>query len=532
MDAAQKGQPLLGALPTTIEMALQPSNESRVITEPVEPFRIVHVNDVWCHVCGFDAEEVLGQTCKVLQGPGCCEATLTMLKQALNFKRNFAVQLLNYTKQGRPFMNTLQVTPLVDRDGKVTHYLGVVIARYLDGNGCASPSPSIQLHSESSHALVQREADAVRTREARGGGRAMQSVDERGCDPLSFGQSGMGLAHQSSGMLTGIDSLDSMRDEDSASGRVPPFLTKLCEILTVESSDVVTFNPEASSFRINNPTTFAKEVLPRYFKHNKLGSFSQQLHTYGFRRKANASSLDASVEFFHDQYTAAPADFLTWIRAGGAVSKRAASTREVGTAPPPGLINDMHELDDGIRQLGQMFQQARAIHAVQLRTVISKLTVRGLLSPDSASYISSLPPATPMLSAAHLQQVAAGVAPAAVAQSMLGGSAFGGSGGVALGGGTLGSSGLSGGSFSNSASVGSASAGFYAMQEQTLAQLDGSGSGFGRFSMGSQSMEGLQAQWDALDAGIAPLNGRPLSTNGSESGDSMQLQVVTPSAAQ
>ena len=230
------------------------------------------------------------------------------------------------------------------------------------------------------------------------------------------------------------------------------------------------------------------QVLPRYFKHNKLGSFSQQLHTYGFRRKANASSLDSSVEFFHDQYTAAPADFLAWIRAGGAVSKRVASAREVGTAPPPGLIIDMRELDDGIRQMGQMFQQARAIHAVQLRTVISKLTVRGLLSPDSASYISSLPPATPMLSAAHLQQVAAGVAPAAVAQSMLGGGAFGRGGcgnscGSALGGGALGASGFSGGSFSSGALGGSASAGFYGMEEQTLAQLGGSGSGFGRFSM-------------------------------------------------
>ena len=261
MDGGQKGQPLLGALPTTIEMALQPSNESRVITEPVEPFRIVHVNDLWCHVCGFDSEEVLGQTCKVLQGPGSCKATLTMLKQALNFKRNFAVQLLNYTKQGRPFMNTLQVTPLVDRDGKVTHYLGVVIARYLDGAGCVSPS--IQLHSEPSHALVQREADSIRTSEAREGARAMRSAGERDSDPLSFGQSGMGLAHQSSGMLTAMDSLDSMRDDDGSAGRVPPFLTKLCEILTVESSDVVTFNPEASSFRINNPTTFAKEVRRR-----------------------------------------------------------------------------------------------------------------------------------------------------------------------------------------------------------------------------------------------------------------------------
>ena len=55
-------QPLLGQLPTTIEMALLPSTESRVITEPEEPFRILHVNDVWCHVCGYDAEEVIGES--------------------------------------------------------------------------------------------------------------------------------------------------------------------------------------------------------------------------------------------------------------------------------------------------------------------------------------------------------------------------------------------------------------------------------------------------------------------------------------
>ena len=43
----------LGSLPTSIEAALQPSSEARIITEPDEPFRIVHVNDVWCHTCGF-----------------------------------------------------------------------------------------------------------------------------------------------------------------------------------------------------------------------------------------------------------------------------------------------------------------------------------------------------------------------------------------------------------------------------------------------------------------------------------------------
>ena len=66
----------LGNLPTTIEEALQPSTEARIITEPDEPFRIVHVNEVWCRTCGYDAEEVPGQTCKFLHGPGTCGLTL------------------------------------------------------------------------------------------------------------------------------------------------------------------------------------------------------------------------------------------------------------------------------------------------------------------------------------------------------------------------------------------------------------------------------------------------------------------------
>jgi len=110
----------LGNLPTSIEVALQPASEARIITEPEEPFRIVHVNEYWCRTCGYDAEEVLGQTCRFLHGPGTCSQTLSMLKQALQLKRGLAVQLLNYTKTGRPFMNTLQVAPLYNQAGQVT----------------------------------------------------------------------------------------------------------------------------------------------------------------------------------------------------------------------------------------------------------------------------------------------------------------------------------------------------------------------------------------------------------------------------
>ena len=534
MQANPQQQPLLGTLPTTIEMALLPSTESRVITEPMEPFRILHVNEVWCHVCGYDAEEVIGETCAVLQGPGTCKATLTMLKQALNYKRNFAVQLLNYTKQGRPFMNTLQVTPLVDAQGQVTHYLGVVIARFLDGAGVPM-EPSIGNlgkpgANERPQELGMKTADmglhqnhSLSLSQFGDGGRYDPLS---GGDPSSSGESRLsGLSGQTrrtalkpepdafGGRGMG-DLLDPDDASSSASGRVPPFLTKLYEILTAESADIVAFNSGTASFTIHNPTTFAKEVLPRYFKHNKLGSFSQQLHTYGFRRRANASSLDNSIEFSHDQYTGPPAEFMKWIRAGGAISKRTVTTRDTESAPPHSLLNDMHDLDEGTRQLAMMFQQTRAVQAVQMRTILSKLTLRGLLSPESANYISSLPPNTTLLNSGGVGMPTGGG---------LNGMSYGGGGyGCGMGAGisrssplpglgTMGASNLSMGS--NGGNIFGASS-----SDLLLANLGASGT-FGRISIGSQSFEGLQAQWDALDAGITDITpSTSFSANGSANG--------------
>ena len=309
-----------------------------------------------------------------------------------------------------------------------------------------------------------------------------------------------------------LDMLERADDGSSSSGRVPPFLTKLYEILTAESGDIVAFNPGAASFTIHNPTLFAKEVLPRYFKHNKLGSFSQQLHTYGFRRRANASSLDSSIEFSHDQYTGPPGDFMKWIRVGGAISKRTVTSREVDTTPPHQLINDMHDLDEGTRQLAMLFQQTRAVQSVQLRTILSKLMLRGLLSPESANYISSLPPASTLSSAGGMGGMSGGMPTTGMAY---GAGCFNGGG---MGAGMSRTSPLPAmGSMGGSNAIGSNSANIFSSQDQLLAQLGVGGSGtFGRISIGSQSFEGLQAQWDALDAGITEIAG-PMHGSNSKS---------------
>ncbi|KAL1088611.1 hypothetical protein V6Z11_D08G264000 [Gossypium hirsutum] len=82
------------------------------------------------------------------------------------------------------------------------------------------------------------------------------------------------------------DSISAANAAAAANGNtVPPFLSKTYDVVNDPSTDsVVSWSSGNNSFVVWKVPEFARDLLPKYFKHNNFSSFVRQLNTYGFRK--------------------------------------------------------------------------------------------------------------------------------------------------------------------------------------------------------------------------------------------------------
>ncbi len=112
-----------------LESSVDHANDAICITEaePVdEPGpRIIYVNQAFTAETGYTAEEVLGKTPRILQGPGTSLEAKATIRRALKRWKPVRVELLNYRKDGSEFWVELNIVPVADEKGWYTHWVSV-----------------------------------------------------------------------------------------------------------------------------------------------------------------------------------------------------------------------------------------------------------------------------------------------------------------------------------------------------------------------------------------------------------------------
>ena len=94
------------------------------LTKPGPQF--VFVNPAFTRLSGWSAEEILGNTPRVLQGPRTERAEIDRLNACLRAGQPFKGGAVNYRNTGEPFWNEWNITPVRDAQGQVRHYVSMM----------------------------------------------------------------------------------------------------------------------------------------------------------------------------------------------------------------------------------------------------------------------------------------------------------------------------------------------------------------------------------------------------------------------
>ena len=86
---------------------------------------VVYVNDAFCHMTGYSAEEIIGKNCRFLQGAETDTATVQKIRNDISAGRNCTVDIYNYRKDGSGFYNRLHLSPILGTADHGKYYCSI-----------------------------------------------------------------------------------------------------------------------------------------------------------------------------------------------------------------------------------------------------------------------------------------------------------------------------------------------------------------------------------------------------------------------
>jgi diguanylate cyclase (GGDEF)-like protein/PAS domain S-box-containing protein len=119
----------LSTRPALLDSIVSNSRDAILVTEawPTdEPGpRIIYANDAFTSMTGYSCEEILGNTPRLLQGPGTDRARLDEIRAALDRREPVRTELLNYRKDGTEFWVEVDIVPATGEHGDHTHWVSI-----------------------------------------------------------------------------------------------------------------------------------------------------------------------------------------------------------------------------------------------------------------------------------------------------------------------------------------------------------------------------------------------------------------------
>ncbi|WP_284011312.1 PAS domain-containing protein [Haloarcula pelagica] len=89
-----------------------------------EDEHLIYVNQGFVDITGYSLPDALGRNCRFLQGEGTDESTVAEIRTAIDARESVSVVIRNYRRDGEAFWNQLDIVPVYDDAGTVTHFLG------------------------------------------------------------------------------------------------------------------------------------------------------------------------------------------------------------------------------------------------------------------------------------------------------------------------------------------------------------------------------------------------------------------------
>jgi len=110
-----------------MERAIMASSNGIMIVEAGRGgLRTVYVNPAFEAITGYAHSEIVGRPPGRLHEGDADQAALDELRQAIAEQRPVKVVLRNYRKDGTLFWNELSISPVLDNDGRLAHYIGIL----------------------------------------------------------------------------------------------------------------------------------------------------------------------------------------------------------------------------------------------------------------------------------------------------------------------------------------------------------------------------------------------------------------------